>query len=216
MQQYAQRNPETNQMIGGPRLLPDWWVTPEGSRINNFNSLPREVLFALHWVPVCRTTIDNPATHEHSQTPTYDPDERQFCYEIVARDIAVLKSEALAAIDRAAGDACGRYISHGIGQDMRYLTKNEQAQAFVTEYDNAGTPEPNPDDYPMVKSEAEAVGEAYIDRARLIVTLAAHWGLLAEQVEAARISGKAAVNAASTNQAVIEARNNAEIALGAI
>ena len=207
---YAQINFETLQMIGSPRTLPARFTTAGGATINNFNTLDQAALYGLGWVPVTWETIENAETHKYSLSPTYDEDNKQFVYPAVAVSIILLKSEACTAIDKAAAAASSRYITVGAGQGMRYLKKLAQAEAYLA----AETP--NIDDYPIIKAEADAMEEDYGTRAQVIVDIATAWETIAASIEAARISGKAAVNAAEANEGVITARDTAVGTLEAI
>jgi hypothetical protein len=211
---YAQINFETRQMQGGPKNLPVIWTTPEGTTLNGFNKLPKDALYGLGWIPAVYEDLMNPETHKHSLIPVYDDTSRSFIYPAVARNIGLLKAEALRAIDQAAGEACAGHISQGVGQEMRYIKKAEQARAFINAYDAGGDPDPL--GYPMIEKEAEAVGVPAIDRARLIVDVADMWEIVGSDIEAARMGGKTAVLGASDNAGVITERDNALVALEAL
>lgn len=209
---YAQINFDTLQMVSKVYAsLPTRWTTSDGATISQFNLLPQAALYGLGWVPVVYEEIENAETHKYSLSPTYDEENKQFVFEAVAIDIDKLKSEACDAIDQAASDACARYISTGVGQEMRYLQKSDQAAAFVTAYD-AGE-DPDPEGYPFVKAEAEACGEDCITRARYIVETTEAWITAGTAIESTRMGGKTSVNNATTNDDVIAFRDTTLAAL---
>lgn len=209
MAKYAQINFDTLQMVSKVySSLPTRWTTSDGATINNFNLLPQVALYGLGWVPVIYETIINAETHKHSLAPIYDEDNKQFVFSAVARGITLLKTEACTAIDQAASDASARYVSVGVGQDMRYLLKLEQATAYLALLSESGET-PTESQYPMVQAEAVATGQTLEDAAQTIVDQNAVWMAVAAQIEAARIGGKQAVQKATDNEAVIEARDEA-------
>ena len=213
--QYAQINFDTLQMVNGPRLLPTRWTTSTGATINNFSSLGQSVLYALGWVPVVYEEITDTESYELRSTPTYDEENKQFLYEAVVKDIDLLKTKACLAIDTAASEASAKYVTDGIGQEMRYLNKLAEVKGYLAAIEAGEAPDIN--DYPILQAEADAMGETdYAAYAQTISDAAAAWLVVAASIEAARISGKTAVNAAETNAAVIEARNDAITALEAI
>ncbi len=113
-------------------------------------------------------------------------------------------------IDRAAGAARLRYITDVAGQQAVYLVKLQQAQAFLAARElDAGAMPP-----PYIAAEAAAVGMTPQDVAAEIVALATHWNdVVGPQIEAARLGGKAAVEAAAANEGAINAARDAAIAV---
>lgn len=210
---YAQIDFDTEQMQGIPRTLPSRWTSPEGATINGFDQLPRAALYGLGWVPVVYEDLPGTETH-YAGKPVYSADDRQFVVEALPRDPEKLKAEACEAVDSAAGEASGRCLSTGIGQEYRYRVKAEEAAAYIAAVGSGETPDPA--GYPLLAAEADAVGAEMLARAQVILNARAAWIEAAARIEAARMAGKAAVTAAETNEAAIAARNAAVAALEAI
>ena len=95
---------------------------------------------------------------------------------------------ACARIDRAAESARGRYITPGAGQAMTYLRKEAEARAVLAGGWDGHSP--------VLAAEAEATGVDVIALAQRVVDQAEAWTLAAGRIEAARLSGKAAIRAA--------------------
>lgn len=205
---FAQINLKTKQMITKPIALPTRWVTETGATINSFNKLPVSVLFTLGWVPV-HYEVPPAETHEQSKAPRFDENTGRLFFDAVPVSLELLKVEACDAIDKAASDACARYITQGVGQSMRYTAKVNEVKAYLA----ADTP--NINDYPMLKAEAEAVGEDYTTRAALIMAKNDAWYALGTQIEVARVAGKEAVRASADGDAAVAERDAAVAILGA-
>lgn len=191
MMLYARINKDTKQMVGEAQELPAQYNAGDGVVITGFNRLGDKALAVFGWVPVIFEDNPDPQAYYRESFPVYDPVNDRFIYEVAARDVAQAIAEAEAEIDRAASDACSRHISTGAGQDMRYLEKHAQAGAYMAQL--AVGNEVLPDDYPMVKMEAEACGVPIEEKAQEIVGTRAAWMALAANVEALRIGGKKAV-----------------------
>ena len=102
---------------------------------------------------------------------------------------------AQAQVDTAAGTARLRYITDVPGQQAVYLTKLEQAQAWVA---NPTGPVP-----PYVAAEAAAMGSDATTGANNIITTAVAWNTeLSPTIEQYRRAGKLAIMAASSNEDV--------------
>ncbi len=124
-------------------------------------------------------------------------------------DLARLRARAAVAIDRVAGEAALRYITSRPGQEATYLRKAEQAKAHkVAGYPSDLAP------YPMIAIELDAArvtnqtatAQAATD---YILATEAIWNIKAADIERARRVGKEKVRAATTEAAVIAARDEA-------
>ncbi len=100
------------------------------------------------------------------------------------------KEQALAEVDRRAGQARRRYIGAEPGQETVYLLKREEARAFADDgYAGGSIP-------PFVQAELDAAAGAAQDgapgaltakqAAELILDQAASWGAAAASIEAVR------------------------------
>jgi len=121
---------------------------------------------------------------------------------------------ALVAVDIAAGEARRRYITDVPGQQAVYITKLAEAQAYLAGIlDGAPTLAAGP----YIVAEAAARGITHQQQAELVTGLAEQWiGVLGPAIEAARMGGKLAVEAAETIEAIEAARDAAVAALNAI
>ena len=202
---HAQINKETNQMIKVPTKLPSRWITPNGVTINFFNKLSKNILQVFDWLPVIYEELTDGATH--NSQPVFDEINQQFVFEAIPQDINVLIKQSERRIDEAASFACERYISQGIGQEMRYMIKREQAINFLR------NPEPVMADYPMIKREAEETGRTPKEIAQLIFDTACLWIGLAAEIEALRCGGKKKCREAVDVTEIIQYRDAAISAL---
>lgn len=127
--------------------------------------------------------------------------------------VPIARLRAQRVIDAAAGVARLRYITDVPGQQVVYLSKREQAVAYLAAHAlDAEAVVP-----PYIEAEAAALGVSGATLAQQVVDIAAVWeGELSPAIEAARIGGKAAVEAAEDLAAVETARDAAVAALAAI
>lgn len=96
-------------------------------------------------------------------------------------------SYAQRQIDKAASDARSRFITVGYGQEMTYLVKQAQAQAYV----DAGYQGEVP---PFIASEAGLRGLSAQAVADEILAVALPWqNVIGPKIEALRLAGKEAV-----------------------
>lgn len=202
---YARINRETKQMIDNPTSLPQRWITSEGATIAHFNKLSIEVLCAFNWLSVVYEELTDGATH--SKNPTYDEASQRFVFEAIPQDINILIEQSERRIDEVASFACERYISHGTGQECRYMIKREQAINFLRDVKQPLS------EYPMIKREAEETGLTPEQLAQLIVNTAGFWIDLAAEIEALRCGGKKKCREAVDVTEVIQHRDAAISAL---
>jgi hypothetical protein len=131
----------------------------------------------------------------------------------MTQSLAATKFHALRVIDVLAGEARTRYITDVPGQQAVYIKKLEEARAYLLFGPTfaAGTPGPH------LVAEAAALGITAAVLAQNVETLGTYWqNTISPAIEAARIQGKAAVNAATTNSAVAAALTAAETAIKAL
>ena len=101
------------------------------------------------------------------------------------------RSAVKSAIDLAAGITRERFITTVPGQESTYQLKAEEANAYIAANRPADTTA-----YPMLSAEAEGRGMTASDLADEILATRSVWIQAAAQIEKARVSGKAAVDAA--------------------
>ena len=133
----------------------------------------------------------------------YDPadlEELEPGY-FAAAELARVKSELRASLDRGAGVFIASLITDIPRQDARYQLKAEEAVAWLQ------TPEADRDPadaaYPFIRAEAErCAGEASVatitSRAQIILAAATQLVAAEPHIEAARVAGKEAITAAAT------------------
>jgi hypothetical protein len=114
-----------------------------------------------------------------------------------SRPEADVKRDAIATVNRLAGESRARYMVSGPGQETTYLLKGDELDALAIEQ---GTPDPA--NYPMLASEAQATGMAFEDVVALVATTREQWKQLAAYVEALRRGAIVRIEAATTEQAV--------------
>lgn len=118
--------------------------------------------------------------------------------------IAFIRLRAKAAVDAAAGQIRLRYVTDVQGQQMVYLTKLNQAVAYIAAY----TADPGMAVAgPYISAEATVRGITHLAMAALVIAQNAGWNdVIGPAIEAARIAGKLAIDAASTEATVEAAR----------
>lgn len=121
------------------------------------------------------------------------------------------KAAAKSRIDAAAGRARARYITVAPGQEATYQAKAAEADAYVA----AGRPAET-SAYPILTVEAKARGIAVSALADLVRMTRDQWIQLAAAIEAKRIGGKLAVDAATDHVAVEAVVAQAEAGLEAV
>jgi len=121
------------------------------------------------------------------------------------------KTDLKGQIDAAAGRARARYITVVDGQDITYVNKEADALAYIA----AGNPA-DATPYPWVKAEAEARGIAYVAAAQVIKNTADGWRPIGVAIEKERIKGKNDVDATTTVEDALSARNASVTVLDAV
>lgn len=124
------------------------------------------------------------------------------------------KAAAISEVDALAGKKRMQYITTSPGQDVTYLSKLEDARAYVA----AGYPQ---DSTPFVwiHAEATATGSTAQQTADFIIVTAELWSAVGAQIEGARQGAKQAINAVTIEQgveAVTDAVQSFKSALNAI
>ena len=213
MTEIALIDPNTLSVIEFRNPPPPRWTSPQGAVITGFDKLTPEQMAALNWYPVIREPLDE--AHE-AGSPIVDTTARTVTIPAVARDLALLKQEATAAVNEAAGRARLKYITAAPGQETTYQLKLQQAQACQA----AGYP---PDDgtnyspggsYGLIGAEMLANGWTDPKQAAdFILNTAALWQVKAAHIEAERRKGVVAIGAAADGPAALAARDAAVAAL---
>lgn len=110
-----------------------------------------------------------------------------------AKPLATVKAELSAAIDQAAGRVRAKYVTDAPGQDLLYDRKRREAE-YVTDQ-GAGA---DPALCPVLAASVGIEAPTLADCAALVLAKESQWAAIAAAIELRRLSGKAAVNAATT------------------
>ncbi len=187
--------------------LPERKTLSTGQTIVGFNTLPPPVLKAMGYLPVVREPV-NPETHYLQQAPEITADA--VVYHALPKDINELKAQAAAEIDMAAGEARARAIPASQLIDQEYQLAKTEAQTFKA----AGYPA---DAIPAsIAASMAARGTTAQQEADDILARAAALELLLVTIRQKRLTGKDNTEAATTNDAVITARDAAITELNAL
>lgn len=108
--------------------------------------------------------------------------------EPVPVDLSALKRALKAEIDAAAEAERARYITPGSGQAMTYQAKSAEAVRYLA---IAGE-----GDYPLLNAEVGVTGETLHQVAQIVANLHGQWQVVGGLIERARLSAKAAIDAA--------------------
>lgn len=113
------------------------------------------------------------------------------------------KASAMRQIDLEAGAARLRYITDVPGQQAVYVTKRDQAAAYLAAVAADPAADPLPAPGPYIEAEAAALGVTPLSLASEVMAIATLWeDTLSPVIEALRIAGKAAVQAAGDEEGV--------------
>lgn len=126
-------------------------------------------------------------------------------------DLTLCRLEAKAEVDRVAERARLRYVTSGSGQAMTYAEKSDEAADYVA----AGYPA-DLSSYPFLQAEVNATGKLASTAADDILAQKSAWIIVGAAIEEARLLGKKNIDAASTENDITVARNDAVTALEAI
>lgn len=103
-----------------------------------------------------------------------------------------VKAELKVRLDADAEVVRLHYITPGAGQAMAYLQKAAEAAACLADTD------PGPADYPLLAAEIGITAETLVGVATIVHAQHQAWRNIGGQIEAARLAGKAAIDAALT------------------
>lgn len=113
------------------------------------------------------------------------------------------RSQAAIQIDQAAGEARGRYLSSGVGQELTYQAKYADACAFLRAQESGSSL--SVATWPYVAAEAQATGLTPSEAAARIAQIGAYWeAVIGPRIERVRIAGKDALLAIETEQGLAD------------
>lgn len=160
-------------------MCPGWALLPVVDMPPDDTGKRVERLPATEW-----TVTDDAVTVAYRVTDK-SPDE-------LAADVLAAQADAVARVNREAGEARARFITVTIGQEGTYLDKGNEADAFLV--DEA----PTPAKYPYLYAEAEATGQSVQDVAVLVQLTAQAWRPINARIEGLRQGALKAVKDAGT------------------
>lgn len=118
------------------------------------------------------------------------------------------QSYALRAVDEAAEQTRGRYLSSGSGQAMEYEEAHRQAVAYQNDPDES---------YPMLEADVEAgLAETVADAADLVLQRRGEWESIGKAIRSARLQAKREIREATTQAGVAQIREQARGSLAAL
>lgn len=94
-----------------------------------------------------------------------------------------------------------KYITPGAGQAMEYQQAAAEAEALLTAVDVDPGHDPDPAQYPMLAASIGIDGDTLVDVATTVATMHGQWRAIGSSIRAARLAGKAAIDAAETAEA---------------
>lgn len=119
----------------------------------------------------------------------------------IVNDWAVLDVYFHELIDERAGKFRKKFITVVPGQEMTYLQKRTEAEAYDPSELSPQTA------YPMIYAEATATGVPLADHVATVLNKANEWAVLGAAIEGMRMAAKAAVVTATDKEAKIAAAN---------
>jgi hypothetical protein len=120
--------------------------------------------------------------------------------------VAIIKAQLGVEIDAEAERRRRLYITPGSGQAMVYQRKAEEAHTFKTWRDTNPSGTPDHSAYPILAASIGIEGATLDDVAQLVIQTETTWLAAAAAIESVRLSGKASVNAAITEETARAAR----------
>lgn len=190
-------DPATGCLLGRTYAGPVEWLqanTPPGCAAIPGEHDPRRWCVHLvvddfgHQQPVAMPWQPPEPPADEWRTWQWDTDAGQW---LPVPTLAAIKRDARSAIDAAAGEARMRYVTEVPGQQAVYLRKLEQARVFAAAEGQGAPPA-------YIAAEALATGVAPLEAAQTILAIAQVWDeQLSPAIEALRIGGKRAVDAAA-------------------
>lgn len=112
--------------------------------------------------------------------------------------LAKVKASFRDAVDKLAETERIKYITAGSGQALTYMQKSDEARRYLS------SESPDGADYPLLSSEVGITASNLDAVASIIAAAYAQWQQVGAAIEAARLGGKAAINAAG-NKAEMQA-----------
>ncbi|WP_210339127.1 hypothetical protein [Ensifer sp. ENS04] len=118
----------------------------------------------------------------------------------LSKNITALRLAATMAIDTAAEQERGKYLTLGSGQAMVYDQKRREAEEFIA------NPEISDGEIPHLVAEAAKNQISKYDQAVIYLTMRQQWLTISPIIETKRLAAKSAVAAAQTPTEIEQAQ----------
>ncbi|QCL72190.1 MULTISPECIES: hypothetical protein [Agrobacterium] len=109
-----------------------------------------------------------------------------------SQDLVTIKAGYKAAIDEAAELTRLQYITPGVGQALTYMQKADEARRYLS------ASNPVDSDYPLLAAEVGITAENIVRVAAVVAAAYSQWLKIGAAIEAVRLDGKAAIDAAGS------------------
>jgi hypothetical protein len=129
----------------------------------------------------------------NAQTGEVEVDET-FVLETALPPLTEVKATLRAQLDVAAETERLKYLTGGAAQAMTYQRKSEEARRYQAAV--AAEAEISPGDYPMLSATIGIDGATLADVAATVLAMDEVWAVIGAAIEAARLGGKQAIDAA--------------------
>ncbi len=105
-------------------------------------------------------------------------------------DLDAVKADLRLQVDTRAKSIRLQFITPGAGQALVYQRKAQEARDYLA------AQSPQPEDYPVLSASVGIEGDTLSDIAQMVVAKENLWAGIAAVIEAKRLAGKAAIDAA--------------------
>jgi hypothetical protein len=113
-------------------------------------------------------------------------------------ELASRKASLKSRLDEIAEAERLKYVTPGAGQAMEYQQAAAEAEALLTAIAVDPDYEPLPETYPMLAASIGIDGGTLAEVAATVSTMHGQWRQIGSAIRAARLAGKAAIDAAET------------------
>lgn len=118
-----------------------------------------------------------------------------------AAQLAALKADLKAAVDDAAERERLKYVTAGAGQAMEYQQAAAEAADLLSAIQFDPEFEPDPAQFPMLAASIGIDGDTLAEVAATVNTMHTQWQAIGSAIRAARLTAKAAIDAAGDEAA---------------
>ena len=125
------------------------------------------------------------------RSETADEVSERLAVTGIGPTLDAIKAQLRLQLDYAAEAERLKYITPGAGQAMTYQAKAAEAKAFLAAAD------PDSSDFPLLSAEVGITANSLAGVALIVAGAYAQWQVIGAAIEAARLGGKAAIEAAA-------------------